>query len=125
MMGSSFVLFSTQVNENDLFRENVNLIEQDLSAYNFDLNQYIDLTLSQLTQMITNYELKSSKRVSSSPEYHKLVYNGTQGQFNLTFTQHIWIIGTKAFVLTFTTEQSQFAKYQKTGESILNSFRIN
>lgn len=123
-MGMTFAVFSEQEGSNDLFKENVNLVEQDLSGYNMNLDQYMDLNLSQLKSMITNYELKSSNRISGSPEYHKLIYIGNQGQYNLTFEQYFWVVGTQAYVLTFTSEQNQFDNYKDIGESILNSFQI-
>ena len=125
MMGTSFVIFSPQENDEDLFRENVNLIDQDLSAYNFDLDRFVELSLSQLEMMITNYDLVSNKRMDTTPPFHKLVYNGMQGQFYLTYVQYAWVLDSRAYILTFTVEQSQFSDYQKIGESILNSFKIN
>lgn len=123
-MGMSFGIFSPQKSSNDLFRENINLIEQDLSGYNMDLDQYMELNLSQLKSMIANYELISNRRIAGSNEYHQLIYNGSQGQFNLTFEQFFWVIGTRAYVLTFTSEQSEFENYRQTAEAILGSFKI-
>lgn len=123
-MGMSFIILSPQESADDLFRENINLIEQDLEGYAMNLDQYMDLNLSQLKSFITNYDLKESKRMTGSMEFHKLEYYGSQGQFNLAFVQYFWVIGEKAFVLTFTSEQSQIEKYRQTGEEILQSFKI-
>lgn len=123
-MGSSFIIFSPQEGENDIFSENVNLVEQDLTGYNFDLDQYTDLSMDQLSQMLTNFELKMSNRIPSTPPRHKLIYHGQQGQYFLTFTQYFWVIGNNAYVLTFTTDRNQYDKYQKVGDQIMSSFKL-
>ena len=39
-MGTSFILFSPLSSEQDQFKENVNLLIQDLTGYNLDLDKY-------------------------------------------------------------------------------------
>ncbi len=123
LMGTSFILFSALEPEGDQFRENINLLIQDLSTYNIDLNQYTEISEGQIKTMITNSVLIESKRIKvGSEEYHQLIYTGDQGIFRLQFEQYYWVRDKKAFVLTFTCEQDKFSKYKELGEAILNSF---
>lgn len=124
-LGTSLILFSQLSSEDDKFRENVNLIIQDLTGYNLDLKGFTDLSIGQLETMITDYELIESKRFDNKKiSYHKIHYNGRQGQFDLTFEQYCWVVKGKAYILTFTSEEPEFKAYQATGEKILNSFVI-
>ncbi len=124
-MGTSLILFSPIENSKDKFKENVNLIIQDLSAYNLDLDDFIEITLDQVKTMINNSTLLESKRIkSSNQEYHKLVYLGDQGVFNLKFEQYCWVINEKAYILTLTCERNKFPIYKVIGEKILNSFLL-
>ncbi len=124
-MSSSFVLFSALEPDEDLFRENVNLLIQDLSAYNLDLNQYTELSEGQVKTMIANSSIIESKRIKiGSEEYHRLIYTGDRSTFRLQFEQYYWVRNKKAFILTFTSEQDTFSKYKELGEAILNSFRF-
>lgn len=124
-MGSSFYLLSQLSNKKDKFRENIGLMVQDLSGYNLTLDQYTELSESQLKTLITKGKIISSERIKDDKtEYQKIIYKGKQGVFNLMFEQYYWVIDNEAYVLTLTCEKKQFKKYQKFGEEILNSFEI-
>jgi len=122
-MATSFIIFAPLESDKDKFKENVNLLVQDLTGYNLDLNKYTEISEGQVKTMVTNSALIESKRVKDDKaEYHKIIYTGDQGIFHLKFEQYYWIINNKAFVLTFTSEQDKFVDMIETGEKILNSF---
>ncbi len=121
--GTKFVILSPSETEEDTFKENVNLIIQDLTGYNLDLNGYTKLSLEQVKTMITNSKILESKKMKQgATEFHKIIYTGDLQGYQLTFEQYYWVIKNKAYIVTFTTEQSKFKTYQATGEKILNSF---
>lgn len=125
-MGTSFILFSPLASQKDQFRENVNLLVQDLTGYNLDLDGYVKISEGQIKTMITNGKIIESKRVTDQTlDFHRVIYTGKQGNFNLKFEQYYWVVGNKAFVLTLTCEENQFDDYKLTGEKILNSFKLN
>jgi hypothetical protein len=124
-MGTSCVLFSPLESVTDQFKENVNLLIQDLSGYNIDINKYTEISVGQIKTMITNATLLESKRVKKNTgEYHKLIYTGDQGSFHLKFEQYYFVIKDKAYVLTLTSEIDKFDQYAEVGEEILNSFKL-
>ncbi|MGB3849496.1 MAG: hypothetical protein WA958_05975 [Tunicatimonas sp.] len=123
-MGTSFILLSPLSSSEDKFRENVNLIVQDISAYDLDLDQYVKISEDQVKTMITNANILLSERVEQNGSaFHKVVYTGQQGAFDLKFEQYYWVEGKEAYVLTFTAQVDQFDAYQPTGERVLDSFR--
>jgi hypothetical protein len=122
-MGTNFILLSSLENKEDQFRENVNLIIQDLTSRNIDLDKYSEISEGQVKTMITNSNLIESKRIKNgNNEYHQLIYTGDQGVYHLKFEQYYWVENEKAYVLTLTCEQSTFSEYKEIGENILNSF---
>lgn len=125
-MGMRFILLSQLTNENDLFRENVNLLIQDLTGHNLSLDQYVDLTENQVSTLFQNGNIIVSERmnIDAQNEYHKMIYTGKQGIYDLMFQQYFWIIDQEAIIVTHTCEESEIEKYQSIGESILNSFTI-
>ncbi len=124
-MGTSFILFSAVASDKDSFRENVNLIIQDLTSLNLDLDKYVEISESQIKTMITDGKIMKSERITSGAnQYHKVIYTGKQGDRKLQFEQYYWVINNEAYVLTLTCEKSQFSAYQEVGERILNSFQI-
>ncbi len=125
LMGTKFILFSKVSNSSDTFRENVNLITQDLAGLNIKLDQYVKISENQVKTLVTNGKIIESKRISDKGiEYHKMIYTGKQGAFNLKFIQYFWVIDNKAFVLTFTAEVDEFDNYVQVGNKIMDSFKI-
>jgi hypothetical protein len=123
-MNTSFVLFSPLESDNDKFKENVNILVQDLTGYNIDLNKYTEISEGQIKTMVTNSSLIESKRIKNGKdEFHKIIYSGDQGIFHLQFEQYYWVVNDKAFILTFTSEKDKFENFKEIGEKILNSFK--
>lgn len=124
-MGTSFFLFSKQSSPQDRFRENVNLMVQNLKGMHIDLDKYVEISENQIKSMIQNSNLILSKRLTANGNsFHQVAYTGDQGSFKLKFEQYYWVINEKAYVLTLTCEASQFDAYSEIGEKILSSFRI-
>jgi len=125
LMGSSFFFFSKLTSQQDKFRENVNLIIQDLNGQNISLDKYIEISVGQIKTMITNGRLLESLRLNKNGyEFQKVIYIGDQGVFKLKYEQYCWIKNGKAYILTLTCENKQFENYKVTGEKILNSFKL-
>ncbi len=122
-MGTSFMLVAPVDSKEDNFRENVNLVKQDLSGRQFDLDSYTELSENQIKEMLGVTSFIENKRMkNANGDYHKLVYAGDQGNYHLVFEQYYWVINNQAFVITFTSEEDQYKSYKKTGKKILNSF---
>ena len=125
LMGTRFILFSSLESDKDQFKENVNLIIQDLSGLEINLNQYTELSEGQIKLLVTNAALIDSKRIQNgSEEYHKIIYSGDQGIFHFIFEQFYWVTPDQAFVLTFTCEKDKFEDFKALGERILLSFSL-
>ena len=122
-MGVSFFLFSPLSDSSDDFRENINLLIQDLTGYELDLDQYTELSVEQVKTMMTDGEILLSEKLGEEgSEYQRIIYTGIQGNYDLKFEQFYWVIGKQAYVLTLTCKRSEFDQYQATGEKILRSF---
>jgi hypothetical protein len=124
-MGTSFILFSKPSSPQDLFRENVNLLIQNLAGININLDKYVEISEEQIKTMIANSQLIESKRMSGALPFHKEIYTGDQGILKLKFEQYYWVKDEKAYVLTFTAEVNQFDTFKQTAEAILKSFKLH
>jgi serine/threonine-protein kinase len=125
-MGTSFILFSEQSSSEDKFRENINLIIQNLEGYNLNLDDYVAISEEQISKMVTNGKIIDSKRSNkNNTEFQKVIFTGKQGLFQLKFVQYYFIKDEKAYVLTFTCEEIQYEKYIFISDQILDSFLLN
>lgn len=124
-LGPAFFLFTQVADDKDGFRENVNLLIQDLTGYNMNLDQFVEISENQIETMITDGKiLNNDRKRENDRDFHRLIYSGKQGDFDLKFLQYYFILDEKAYVLTLTCELDQFENYQEVGEKILSSFRI-
>jgi len=119
-MNTKFLLFS-KTDKNDTFRENVNLIIQDLKGKNMEMKDFVQLTEHQIKTMVPNSKLISSKTVDN---YHILVWKGQVANNDLKFKQYFFLINENVYILTFTTLQNTFDKFITIGNEILNSFKF-
>ena len=120
-MGMSFGLFSPLKFDGDTFRENVNLIIQNIASHNLDLTGFVNLSENQIRTMIQDGEILMSEKIG---EYHKIVYQGTMGQFKLKFWQQYWVKDGNAYILTFTAEQTEYDSYQEVARQMMDSFKV-
>jgi hypothetical protein len=122
--GTSFFLFSP-LGADDQFRENVNLIIEDLTGQQIDLNAYVDLARGQLEMVIGEFNLLESKRKKlHGTDFHQVMYTGTIDGMNLKIAQHLYVKNEKAYVLTLTCIREAFDKFQAIGEKIMESFEL-
>lgn len=125
-LGTSFILFSPLSSEKDKFRENVNLLVQDLTGLNLDLDQYVKLSLDQIKKVTTTPQSIESNRINNNNvRYQKVIYTAKQGTFDLKIEQYYWVENDKAYVLALTCEKIQFEVFKAIGETILNSFETH
>jgi hypothetical protein len=124
-MGMSFLLLSKQTSPNDMFRENVNLIIQDLRGQNISMDDYVEISENQIKTIITEGNIIESKRIEKdNSEFHEIVFTGKQGVLEVKFVQYYIIKNEKAYVLTLTAETEQFDSYKTVGKGIMDSFKI-
>lgn len=124
-MGLDLILLTKLSSPQDQFRDNINLLIQDLQGQNINLDKYVEISEGQIKTLITNGNLIESKRLNENgSEFQKVTYTGEQGVYKLKFEQFYWIKNGKAYVLTLTCELEQFETYKVIGEKILNSFRL-
>lgn len=124
-MGTEFMLMTARTSPKDEFKENINLVVQDLSNTHLDLEKYTAISEEQIMEGLENAKIIKSERSHKHGETaQRMVYSGIFEGRALTFEQYYWIKNSKAFILTMTCETSQFDAYKEVGEEILKSFRL-
>ena len=125
VMGTTVMFLSQLENQNDKFRENVNIVVQDLSKQPMSLDEYTNLSLMQLKRIITDINITTSEKTKlANCDAYMVVYTGKQGQYNLKLMQ-IWTIkNNNAYIITYTAENIGFDKYGELVNPMVNSFVI-
>lgn len=125
LMGTKFFLFSVASDSEDNFKENVNLITQDLTGYDVAMDELVKSSEDMIGRLITDANIVLSQRKThQGQEYHQMVYTGKQGIMDLKFAQCYWLINHTVYVLTFTCERGQYDNFQALADQILTSFTV-
>ena len=109
------------------FHPNVNIVVQDMSNYpGLTLQKFGENGLLQLGELVTDFKLIS---IEKSSLYGKpaliCIFDGKQGIYNLRWMQVYTLNNNRAYVITFTSGNTEFNTYQEAVERMINSFTIN
>ena len=124
--GTLFAITSPLSSSQDNYLENVNLIIQDLKGKGIDLSKYTSISKQQISQVLPNAKILEDKRVKKDGyEYHTIVVTAFMSEKDLKFKQLYTIKDEKAYVLTFTSMESEYDNFIDEANKILNSFKLN
>jgi hypothetical protein len=122
---NSVLFVSPQTAGDDLFRENVGVLRQELVDESTTVGEYTREFLAAAPDTIDNYELVSSEpmRLSGLPA-HRVIYGGTQGGVMLGWMQVWTISGGNAYILTYTGDPAGFETFLDDANAIITSFTL-
>ncbi len=119
---TEFIILSKREKE-DSFRENINLIAQDLSNQIMNLESYVALSVDQIKNVVAESKIFESKVITKNGEpVHSIVWSGLLNGKKLKFKQLLFINDNIAYALTLTCEENEYDNYIETADQILNSF---
>lgn len=122
-----FTLTSRPTSADDIFRENINLVSEDISSNSFSTEEYVNLSLNQIKAAFENFHLISNEKVvtTNGNEFQQIVYTATTAGFNLKFQQNFIVLNGKSYILTFTAEENKYNDYDELSYSIIDTFRFH
>ena len=120
-MNTAMVLISPADSLNDYFRENVNLVYEDLSPDLLNLDDY----MSRSEELIKDYvtDLQGYTKEKKGDQY-RLSYTGKQGSVRVAYNQYVMIKGTRAYILNYTSIVGKATRHHDNAPQILESFEL-
>lgn len=106
----------------DHFSSNINLVIQDLSTLDYDLDKFVELTENQVKSVLTVLETKRVK--DEGKEFHSLIFEGTLNGLDLKFLQYDFVKNKRAYVLTYIARTDQFDKNLPEVKKTMDSFTL-
>ena len=104
------------------FRVNMNVIVESTSL---TLSAYVSASKSQLYASLTNYNLVSEGPTTiGGIDGYELVGTFTQGAYNIKNKQDFLVQNQKAYVITSTALQSNYATYQPVFDESVQTFKL-
>tara|TARA_B110000046_G_scaffold183427_1_gene219546 strand:- start:2305 stop:2835 length:531 start_codon:yes stop_codon:yes gene_type:complete len=119
--GSVFILKTKFKEGKNSFVENVNLVIQDLKEVSSkEYFSKVEKEIKAFSEII-----ESKEDISRGKKYLRLVFQLDQDDSNFTIVQHFYIVNEKVYILTFSSDSSEFVKYTKDINKMFNSFIIH
>ena len=124
--GPAIFFFSPLENPEDKFRENINVLVQDLHGEDINLSRYKEITDKQVKDLASDGEiLESSILRKNNQEFYRITYTMSQGKLKVKITSVCFIQNEKAYLSTFSAETDKYDAYKPTAEKILASFKVS
>lgn len=125
-MGTEFIL-SAPVNTNKAqLRTNINLLIQDISDKNWNLDDFASFSLNQIKTLMSESEIiKNEKGNFNNSDYQNIIFSASMHGRKIFFEQFYWVVGSKAFILTYTGNQSEFDAHTQIRKKMFESFKLD
>lgn len=125
MLGTICFIYAPADDSTDKFRENVNVLIQDLKGMNIDLEKYKEITEKQLTNFFPNSKPEESIiKGEGDQRFYSLRYTMDKDGVTIKIISKCYIKDEKAFLATFGAESKRYELYKKIEEDCMNSFNL-
>ena len=121
-MNTTFILFSPRDSKNDMFRENVNLVKEDISKMDMTLFDYVKNSEGVLEKYMSDLR---DLNIEQKGERYWLTYTATQERMDLYFVQMIELNEGVIYILTYTSNDQSISVHAENGKKIIERFQFN
>lgn len=107
------------------FKENINIVVQELPEGEKTLSEYSDLVLEQLKMVMPDAEILKSEKVKFFKNRgHRIFCKVSQDNVQLKWLQTWTIENGKAYMVTYTAEESRFKRFLPRVEKMLETLEV-
>lgn len=110
--------------KNNEFTENITTMVQDISAYDYDLESYKDLSVSSYEDM--GYKVKDCKKSSVDDNDCYIITSTAEGNDSKIYCKQMFVLkDKKAYLFTFAAEKEDYNKLSKQVDAIFDTVTFN
>jgi len=122
--GMSIGFVAPLESEYDKFRENLTVSKANSIV--LDIDKLVDNQLKELRRNFPSFTLIERKNIKLANGINgiRIIYTGIQHRFELKLLQIFIVKDLHLYLITFTSEENQYVKYQKTIKKMIDSFTI-
>jgi len=125
LMGSAVVAIGPQGKSSEDFRENINVVVEDLPNA-MTSKEYFDVSLKVLKRLFTDFQLEKSGSLKlNQKDAYWVVFTHRMGKVKAKVLQYMLVDGLKAYVITSSSAPQKFSKYQHLFEEVAKSFSLS
>lgn len=124
-IGIQFFAIADQENAKDKFRENVNILVENIQDATIDLKSYAQKSEDIIKKSVVDLKKFHKKTIQlPSGECYVFQYHGKQSAMDLFWYQVLWVKNSKAYILTLTSDEKSHWDFKRAFELIAQSFVI-
>jgi hypothetical protein len=124
VMGCALTALSPLEGQGDQFRENVNVVVEELPR-KLSLDDYVGLSRQNQEKLMTDFNVeKEADAKIGEIAAKQLVYTHRMGQINAKLLQYVLVEGKKGFAVTCTATPESYDKYVEQFQTIVNSLKV-
>lgn len=124
-MNTEVIALQPIENEEDDFRENVNVVIEKLPQ-NINIDEYLNLNIINLNKFFANYnEVERGKTYLEDEEARWLIYSGQMGNYDLKYLVYVAIRKKSAYIITCTSIPEKFDNNRNLFEQISKSIEFD
>ena len=105
-----------------MFRENVNLVKEDISKMDMTLFDYVKNSEGVLEKYMSDLR---DLNIEQKGERYWLTYTATQERMDLYFVQMIELNEGVIYILTYTSNDQSISVHADNGKKIIERFQFN
>lgn len=118
------IAFLYKSSDNDFFTENITAIIQDLDTYDYTLETYKELSVSQYEEL--GYEIDECSKITvDDNECYSITSHSENDGKNIYCKQVFTLRDKKAYLFTFSAEEKDFNKLSDEADAIFDSIKFN
>lgn len=116
--------FLYKSSKNDFFTESINIIIQDLETYDYTLDTYKDVSVSNYEEL--GYEIEECQKTTiNDNDFYSIISHSENDGKNIYCKQLFALLNKKAYIFTFAAEESDFKKLSDETDAIFNTIKIS
>lgn len=122
--GTIVMALSPQESSADNFRENVNIVTENLPG-SYTLAQYVSASESSMSRSLNSFKVLSRGVIRIGDRNSQwVIFTHKSGSLVAKGIQYYFVESGKAYIITCTGKPDSFRKYQPAFQKIANTFRI-
>lgn len=116
--------FFYKSSENDSFTESINVMTQDLSSYDYTLDTYKDLTVSQYEEL--SYTIENCDKVTiDGTDCYKITSYTKNDDTKICCTQVFTLMNNTAYLFTFAAEESDYKNLSDEVDAMFETIKFD
>ncbi|HTA84242.1 MAG TPA: PsbP-related protein [Bacteroidia bacterium] len=120
-----FQIAGPTVSDTDASRPSINLVTEDLTGKNIDLDTYAKASLDEIKSAYKDAKMIENKKMTvGSTTYFKFLYTATISNTSAELEQWFRIDKEKAYVLSYITTPARYNEFKETSESMFTTFTV-